>query len=152
MKILITADVRKAFRRGVKARIYRSTLRVLPRAAHAISQSAKALIKRPLKKQLRDERGRFRKSDIYLRSLPGQPPRSPTGLLRKSIGCEYETEYGTDQIARIGPRYSLFANVGKAHEHGVRFRGRNYPKRPFMAPALMKNLHRLPKFWQNSVR
>lgn len=28
----------------------------------------------------------------------------------------------------------------------------NYPKRPFMGPALMKNLDRLPTLWANSVK
>jgi hypothetical protein len=28
----------------------------------------------------------------------------------------------------------------------------NYPKRPFMGPALMQNLDRLPRLWANSVQ
>lgn len=54
--------------------------------------------------------------------------------------------------AVVGPAYSRIKTVGKAHEKGGWFRGRKYPKRPFMGPALMKSLPRVPLFWRDSIR
>ncbi|GAB6166150.1 hypothetical protein JCM19992_21500 [Thermostilla marina] len=80
---------------------------------------------------------------------PGQPPHTHTRRLPKAI------LYAVDkrrQVVVIGPAVHLFGTAGKAHEHGGRFRGARYPKRPFMEPALLKVKDRLPKFWAGSVR
>ncbi len=80
---------------------------------------------------------------------PGQPPHTHTRKLPRSI------LYAVDkrrQVVVIGPAVHLLGTAGKAHEHGGRFRGGRYPRRPFMGPALLKVKDRLPKFWAGSVK
>jgi hypothetical protein len=52
----------------------------------------------------------------------------------------------------IGPDYQNVGQSGAAHEFGGHFRHENYPRRPFMGPALEKVKDRLPSFWAGSVR
>jgi hypothetical protein len=79
----------------------------------------------------------------------GQPPHTHTRRLPRAIKYAVEKKR---QVVVIGPDVESFGTAGKAHEHGGRFRGERYPKRPFMAPALEKTKDRLPKFWAGSVR
>jgi phage gpG-like protein len=79
---------------------------------------------------------------------PGQPPHTRQGRLKESI------LYSVDQRrqeAVIGPAASVVGTAGSAHEHGGRFRGARYPRRPFMSPVLQNNLNRLPKHWRATV-
>jgi hypothetical protein len=55
------------------------------------------------------------------------------------------------QDALIGPMASLVGEAGRAHELGEEFRGHEYPERPFMAPALEKNLDRFAGDWAGSI-
>jgi len=82
-------------------------------------------------------------------SPAGQPPHTHTRRLPRAIKYAVEKKR---QVVVIGPDVESFGTAGKAHEHGGRFRGERYPKRPFMAPALEKTKDRLPKFWAGSVR
>ena len=54
-------------------------------------------------------------------------------------------------MALIGPAYPVVGKAGAVHEHGRKYHGRNYPKRPFMGPTLIKTAPRLPKFWAGSI-
>lgn len=69
-------------------------------------------------------------------SSPGRPPHTHRGnWLRRSI------RYSSDkQGAVIGTLFSVLGTAGAAHEHGGMFRGQRYDERPFMMPALEKNL------------
>jgi phage gpG-like protein len=82
-------------------------------------------------------------------SAPGQPPSSFTGRLRKSI--LYAVDRARD-YAVIGPSRNLIGPAGAAHERGGRFRGADYPARPYMGPALEKIRPRLARLWAGSVR
>jgi hypothetical protein len=52
----------------------------------------------------------------------------------------------------IGTNIHVFGICGVAHEYGGRFRRQVYPPRPFMRPALLRVLPRLPKYWANSIQ
>lgn len=81
-------------------------------------------------------------------SEPGSPPKT-TGALKAAIGFEVSND---ESSVIIGPRGEKVANVGKPHEFGGEFRGRQYKKRPFAKPTLDENLKKLPKQWQGAVR
>lgn len=98
-------------------------------------------------------------------SLPGKPPKSE-GPLRDAI--LFEVSQQKDDVA-IGPTFGGFGKLGAIHEEGgsemakvftkspdgritsktVR---KEYPARPFAAPALEKARPRLQRFWANSVK
>jgi phage gpG-like protein len=68
-------------------------------------------------------------------SAPGQPPHTRRGQLKRAI------RYAADKDgAVIGPLASMVGEAGAAHEFGGGFRGQDYPSRPFMAPALDREL------------
>lgn len=82
-------------------------------------------------------------------SLPGTPPHTQTRLLKESI------VYRVDDVQRsvlVGPDATIIGPIGCVHEFGGLFRGRRYPARPFMGPAVQKNIHRLPKLWAGSIK
>jgi len=88
-------------------------------------------------------------------SRPGQPPSSHTGLLKRFIFFGYDP---ARHSVVIGP-VALARSDGKAPsllEHGGMSRraGRavRYRRRPFMGPAMTKELPGLPKLWRDSVR
>lgn len=69
-------------------------------------------------------------------SSPGSPPHTHRRMfLRRAIRYQADKEG-----AVIGPQFSMFGIAAQAHEFGGEFRGGQYPKRPFMGPALDKNL------------
>ena len=70
-------------------------------------------------------------------SRPGQPPHSRRGRLPQSIAFAVEDDQLT---AFIGPRYSKVNRIGETMEFGGMFRGRNSAARPFMRPAMERNL------------
>lgn len=67
------------------------------------------------------------------KSLPGQPPTTRRGLLKRAIRYELATD---KKSVVIGPTYSLVGTAGKPHEFGGRYKGETFPERPFMGPAL----------------
>lgn len=109
-------------------------------------------------------------------SPPGTPPHVHTGRLRRSI--LYAVDLQTDELV-VGPSYNMVKRGGRPPwlaemlEHGGTFqrrltpkrtrRGRprkgeevqtalvTYPARPFMAPALKKNLARFHREWQSAI-
>lgn len=82
-------------------------------------------------------------------SLPGSPPNTRRGQMRRAI--RYAVEKNRNRVV-IGPEHSIVADAGRAHEFGGSFRHERYQRRPFMGPALEKNIDRLPKLWAASVR
>ena len=82
-------------------------------------------------------------------SPEGTPPHTRKGQLRRAILYAVEK---SKQTVVVGPDVSVVSTAGTAHEFGGRFRGKRYPKRPFMGPALQKTKDRLPKMWAGSVK
>lgn len=82
-------------------------------------------------------------------SAPGQPPHTRKGQLKRAI--LYAVDPHEESVV-IGPQVDGVGLSGSAHEHGGDYRGDAYPRRPFMGPALQKNLSKLPKHWANSIR
>lgn len=90
-------------------------------------------------------------------SAPGSPPHTHTqkttksGKTRKG-NLQRAIAYDADKdSAVIGPRFSVVEEAGAAHELGESFHGQDYDERPFMGPALDKNLDRFASSWQGSI-
>jgi hypothetical protein len=92
-------------------------------------------------------------------SAPGQPPSSHVGTLRRNIF------FGFDTAARsvvIGPTpIRSEVEAPPLLEYGGRARRKDrkgktvtatYRARPFMGPAMEKELPKLPAMWANSIR
>ena len=119
----------------------RATRRVLSRFGAYVRTSARHSIRR-------------RKAT----SKPGQPPSSHTGLLRRHIYFSYDAR-ARDVV--IGPvPMGAKTSAPETLEHGGRVvqrrRGRRqtlaYAARPYMGPALRKELPKLGGMWANSIR
>jgi phage gpG-like protein len=82
-------------------------------------------------------------------SMAGSPPNTRKGRLRNAI--KYALQHAAQSVV-IGPDAAVAADSGKAHEFGGHYRRENYPRRPFMGPALEKIRPRLPGFWAGSIR
>ncbi len=110
-------------------------------ASARISKDAKASIKRsekvPGSKTLR------------VPAAPSKPPKTrlvPGHNLRGAIRWDADQQGGI-----IGPLHSIVGTVGEAHEFGVEYRGQDYAERPFMQPAMDKNLDRFAQNWAGSI-
>jgi len=80
-------------------------------------------------------------------SEPGSPPHTHKRVfLRRAIAYRYDKE-----SAVIGPRASIVAQAGAAHEFGGEYKGETYPERPFMQPALERAIPRFAGSWAGSV-
>jgi len=80
-------------------------------------------------------------------SSPGSPPHTHRRMfLRRAIRYHADKEG-----AVIGPQFSVFGVAAQAHEFGGEFRKGTYPKRPFMGPALDKNLAAFAGSFRGSV-
>lgn len=81
---------------------------------------------------------------------PGEPAASPKRALFRGILYFVSP---TKEWAVIGPSHARVGISGAEHEHGLTGRGgEEYPKRPFMAPALDEVRPRLPSYFRASVR
>lgn len=87
----------------------------------------------------------------HIPSDPGQPPAVMTGKLRASITHEVKKEIGGDIEARVGIRggtepdtknYGLFLEFGTS----------KMEKRPFLRPALAKNLKTIANLIERAVK
>ncbi|RPI76138.1 MAG: hypothetical protein EHM42_15010 [Planctomycetaceae bacterium] len=147
--IKINAAKTKFFDRVIITTENRATIKALSRMGAFIRTSARSSIRKAGKK------GKT--------SKPGQPPRSQTGLLKKHIYFGYE---GSNRSVVVGP-----ARLGgtsqpesvETLEHGGNATitsGRKNPKtrvvpieaRPYMGPAMQKNLPKFPSLWANTFR
>ena len=82
-------------------------------------------------------------------SLPGKPPHTRCGLLKRSILFGVEKER---MSVVIGPAESFIGISMTAHEFGGVYRKRKYPKRSLMGPTLINVAPKLPKLWENSIK
>lgn len=83
--------------------------------------------------------GRARTRRTYKASPAGKPPGKASGRLVRSIVFEADNSKMTFVV---GPRASTADQVAKAHEFGGIYKGGMYDARPFMKPALDRNMHR----------
>lgn len=80
-------------------------------------------------------------------SEPGDPPHTHRRMyLRRALRYS-ANKHG----AVIGAAHSIVGTAGQPHEHGGRYKGGDYPDRPFMAPALAANLPRFAGSWTGSI-
>ncbi len=109
-----------------------------------VERQAKLLMKKGGGKTLgkKGARGRSGKvgKKIFVSSKPGEPPRVRTGNLRASIKSAWDKQ-GTRSVA--GP--TLSAPYGKWLEFGTR----RMAPRPYMQPALLFVVPRLPALFRN---
>jgi len=141
---------RSAFEGGkVRDAASRANFANLTHAAAAIRLTARHSIRKAPKARGRDAKGRFKSAGKTQPSMPGSPPHTRKGQLKRAILYAVERK---KQYAVIGPAYEMMGTAASAHEFGGRFRGQRYPRRPFMSPALRENLPRLSKLWAGSVR
>ena len=82
-------------------------------------------------------------------SSPGTPPNTRRGLLKRSILFGVEPD---GRSAVIGPAKSFVGLSMTAHEFGGMYRGRKYPRRELMGPALRRSAPELPRLWKDSIR
>lgn len=81
-------------------------------------------------------------------SLPGQPPHSRRGLLKRAILFGLAGE----KSVFVGPGFNFVGESASAHEFGGKYRRERYPKRPLMGPSLKESVPRLAKMWDNAVK
>jgi hypothetical protein len=145
---MIRMDFKRMFfdSRAVRRKVDAATRRVLSRFG--------AYVRKVAHDSIRKRKGSSR---------PGQPPSSHTGLLRRFIFFGYDLgrrsvvigpvrldrkigdaphalEYGGPTVAVVGPRR-------RRRKRRVRIEAR-----PYMGPALAKELPGLPALWRNSVK
>ena len=134
--------------------------RILMRMGAFIRRSARQSIRRPRRKPQtqwnRHDWAYFKKTGKKpaMASRPGGPPRSPRGKLKNTIRFQYDPD---DQSVVIGPVQEGTADVPGTIEQGGRIRvgrmhGKDMAARPYMGPALMKELPKLAPMWANSIR
>lgn len=82
-------------------------------------------------------------------SLPGTPPHSKTGALKRGILFGVEKRR---QSVAIGPSERFVGESMSAHEFGGRYRKERYPKRPLMGPTLKESAPRLSRLWEDAVK
>lgn len=79
-------------------------------------------------------------------SPPGQPPHTKRRQLARAIRFDADKEG-----AVIGPRASVVGQAGSVHELGGRYKGQEFPERPYMLPALERAIPRFAGSWQGSI-
>ncbi|HJS06195.1 MAG TPA: hypothetical protein VJ809_01000 [Pirellulales bacterium] len=81
-------------------------------------------------------------------SPEGTPPHTRRRQLKRAIRFDYDK---ADQSAVVGPMASIVGESAAAHELGGDFHGQEFPERPFMVPAMEKNLDRFAGDWAGSI-
>ncbi len=118
--------------KGLRDKARKGTFRSLAHAGAAVRLTAR----RSIKKNPRP-------------SAAGHPPHTRKGQLKRALLYKVEKER---RRVVIGPAYSVVGLAGHAHEFGGKFRREDYPKRPYMGPALKSAESRIPKIWSDSIR
>lgn len=91
-------------------------------------------------------------------SPPGKPPHTRKRFTRKGKqitghlprAITFAADKAT-QTAVVGPRASIVGESASAHEFGGEYKDQTYPERPFMSPALEKNLDRFAASFAGSI-
>jgi phage gpG-like protein len=89
-------------------------------------------------------------------SEPGKPPHTRRRVSRAGKALKGHLQraivYASDkETATIGPRESIVGESASAHEHGGEYMGGEFPARPFMRPALERNLDKFHRDWAGSI-
>lgn len=82
-------------------------------------------------------------------SATGRPPHT-----RRRRHLQRAIRFAVDKKKKhavIGPRESIVGRSAGAHELGGSYKGDHFPPRPFMGPALERNLHRLGGQFTGSI-
>ena len=82
-------------------------------------------------------------------SLPGTPPNSKTGALKRGILFGVERH---EKSVLIGPGFKFVGTSASAHEFGGKYKKERYPKRPLMGPSLRESIPHLSKMWRDAVK
>jgi len=82
-------------------------------------------------------------------SVPGTPPHSRRGLLKRAILFGVERR---ERRVLVGPGYRFVGESASAHEFGGAYKGDRYPKRPLMGPSLKESAPHLARMWQDAVK
>ena len=126
--------------------------RAVDAARRRVLSKAGAFIRREARQSIRRRKGT---------SPPGRPPYSHVGLLRNLILFGYDER--TDSVV-VGPVGFKRSNVPHVLEYGgvttvteyrrgrLRRRRVRIAPRPYMGPALAKELPKFPELWRNSIR
>lgn len=104
--------------RRVREAADRAARRVFAKAAFRIMRDAQSSVERSAEP-----------------SAPSEPPHTRRGQLKRAIRYA-----AMKDGAVIGPLESMVGVAAEAHEFGGGFRGQDYPSRPFMGPALERDL------------
>lgn len=149
-------------RKSVTNAVDGATRRVLSRFGAFVRTTSRRSIRRPRRKRLdemtRMEEARYRATGRKptAPSDPGRPPRNQWGLLKGHIYFWYLARH---RSVTIGPAKlpGMRGDVPGVLEHGGTSIGRHgrpvrIQARPYMGPALAKELPRLDDLWRNSVR
>lgn len=103
--------------------------RAFAKAAYRIMQDAKASVERSAEP-----------------SAPGEPPHTRRGQLKRAIRYD-----ATKDGAVIGPLASMVGTSGEAHEFGGSYKGSTFPERPYMNPALLRELDHFAGEFSGSI-
>ena len=117
---------------GLAARVAKASLAVLRRMGAYVRRAAQHKVRTSEKP-----------------SLPGTPPHSKTGALKRGILFGVEKRR---QSVAIGPSERFVGESMSAHEFGGRYRKERYPKRPLMGPTLKESAPRLSRLWEDAVK
>jgi len=145
---------------AVTRAVDRAERRVLSKFGAFVRRTARQSIRKPRKKpvgelsesELREYRKTGRRP--FAPSKPGESPRNQTGLLRDNIFFFYDR---SERSVTIAPAKMRTDDIPGVLEHGgpTRLKGgrvANIEARPYMGPALEKELPKLEPMWKNSVR
>jgi hypothetical protein len=78
---------------------------------------------------------------------PGQPPHTrPQRGLPRSLRFDVDKEG-----AVIGPTLSRAGKAAAVQEFGGRYKGQEFPERPYMLPGLERNIPRFAGSWEGSI-
>lgn len=125
--------------------------RAVDKARRKVLSKAGAFVRTSAKSSIRKRKGISR---------PGNPPHSHTGLVRRFILFGYD--HATDSVV-VGPVKIKSGRAVESLEYGgkstanSRRRGRRIQRavtvraRPFMRPAMKKELPKFPELWRNSI-
>lgn len=111
-------------------------------AAYSIRKDTMSTIKRKPRK------------NKWARSKPGEVPLTsgmPGKNLRTAIYVGSDLNDKQFASALIGPRASFVGIAGEVHELGKSRGTIDFPERPFMRPALLRAVPRLPQQWSGTI-